>query len=62
MKLKDFFLIELSIILIMSFGWVMNVLAVGHLAQTTDQITVMFVMRCIGVILVPLGAILGYLQ
>jgi hypothetical protein len=40
-------------------GWVLNVIKiVGSIA---DPITAMLIVRCVGVFLVPLGAVLGFL-
>lgn len=40
------------------FGWLLNVMTV---IQTVDMsITGMFILRCVGIFVAPLGAILGY--
>lgn len=39
-------------------GWVMNIVTVVHLLS--DPLTGFFVLRCIGILLFPLGAVLGY--
>lgn len=38
-------------------GWVLNIIA---LLGTGADITAMFVLRCIGIFVAPLGAILGW--
>lgn len=39
-------------------GWVLNIMVV---AETTNaSITGMFILRCIGIFVAPLGAVLGY--
>lgn len=40
-------------------GWMMNLIAVFQLAAA-DKINAMFVLRCIGILVAPLGAILGW--
>lgn len=61
MKLGNFLLAQLVVLLIAGYGWVMNIIAVVHMAQAADPVTTMFVLRCIGIVLIPLGAVLGYL-
>ena len=38
-------------------GWILNIVAI---AKSTEIINAMFILRCIGVILAPIGAVLGY--
>lgn len=40
-------------------GWIMNIVSVFHMAS--DPITGVFVVRCIGIVVFPLGGVLGYL-
>ena len=40
-------------------GWVMNVVKI--VGQISDPITGMFIFRCVGVLVAPLGAVLGFL-
>ena len=40
-------------------GWIMNIVHLFHSAS--DPITGMFILRCMGVVVPPLGAVLGYL-
>jgi hypothetical protein len=42
-------------------GWVLNILKLFALAQQTDPNIVMGILRAIGIVLAPLGAIIGYL-
>lgn len=39
-------------------GWVMNIIDI--VAAVSDPITAMFILRCVGIFVAPLGAILGY--
>lgn len=41
-----------------AIGWVLNLVAIAH--TVSDPLTGMFVLRCIGVIFAPIGAVLGY--
>ena len=53
-----FGLVGLVIIAAMVIGWVMNII---EIVQTVaDPITGMFVLRCVGIVVAPLGAVLGY--
>lgn len=40
-------------------GWVMNVIWIAR--SMTDPMTGLFILRCIGVIFLPLGAVLGWI-
>jgi hypothetical protein len=49
----------LVVVAIGAVGWIWNIVKiVGSIA---DPITAMLIVRCVGVFLVPLGAILGFL-
>jgi len=39
-------------------GWVMNIIKIVH--SVNDPITGMFIARCVGVIVAPVGAVLGW--
>lgn len=39
-------------------GWVMNIVTIMH---TDGGINALFIVRCIGIIVAPLGAVLGYI-
>ena len=41
------------------YGWVMNIIKIVELAD--QVVTGMFILRLIGILLAPLGAILGYI-
>ena len=41
-------------------GWVMNIVAIAGIASSDGELTTMFILRCAGVLLFPLGAILGF--
>ena len=48
----------LTIITALLIGWVMNII---EIANTVDaELTGMFILRCIGVFVAPLGGILGW--
>ena len=40
------------------FGWVLNIVEVFNTVNL--PVTAMFILRCIGIFVAPLGAILGY--
>lgn len=40
-------------------GWVMNIMAIFQ--TVGDPLTAMFILRCVGVFIAPLGAIVGWL-
>lgn len=51
-------LVWLAAILFMAAGWIMNIV---EIAQTVDvPITGLFILRCIGVVMPPLGGVLGW--
>lgn len=46
------------VIVIAILGWIMNIMT---LIQTADAaVTGMFILRCVGIFVAPLGAVLGY--
>ena len=47
------------IFITMAFGWVWNIVKIT--GTFNDALTGMFIARCIGVFVAPLGAVLGYL-
>lgn len=51
-------LVVLAVIFFGIAGWVMNIAEI--LATASDPITAMFILRCVGIFVAPLGAILGY--
>lgn len=48
----------LAIMLAAAAGWVMNVIEI--VKTVSDPVGGMFILRCLGVFLAPLGAVLGY--
>lgn len=50
--------IYLTILLAVAIGWVMNVLDI--IDMLSGEIGAEFLFRCVGVVIVPLGALLGY--
>lgn len=48
----------LTVVCLAIAGWVMNIVAIFHIAN--EPIAGMFIIRCIGVFVAPLGAILGW--
>lgn len=59
---RGFTVLELTIALISLiglFGWVWNIVKIVQ--SGFDVITGMFIARCIGVFVAPLGAVLGFL-
>ncbi len=51
-------IVYLALIIAFGYGWVMNI--VHLIGLNFDDNTGMFVARCIGIVVAPLGAILGY--
>lgn len=50
--------IVLVLWLVGCIGWVMNILNI--IAHISEPITMMLVLQCIGVVVAPLGAVLGW--
>ncbi len=48
--------IWLVTVILIAVGWVMNIIALAH----ASAVTVLVVLRIIGIFVPPLGAILGY--
>lgn len=44
---------------VMAVGWIMNIFDVVGMAEA-NLMTAMFVIRCIGILVFPLGAVLGF--
>lgn len=42
-------------------GWIMNVVQVITIASEQGVVSTMFVLKCIGVLVAPLGAVLGWI-
>ena len=63
-KRSSFTLIGLSIVLLwITFvaGYVLNIVNIINNLSTFDEGTNMFIFQCIGIIIAPLGSILGWL-
>ena len=43
-------------------GWCWNIVKIVHIARQDKPVTTMFVVRCIGIPVAPLGAVLGYID
>ena len=43
-------------------GWIMNIIKVVHFIQADTTVTGMFIFRCVGILLAPLGAVLGWVS
>lgn len=48
-----------AILSIGAIGWVRNIVQIMHMLH--DPITGMFIIKCCGVVMAPLGAVLGWL-
>lgn len=46
-------------IIAVAIGWVWNIVKI--FGSAADPLTALFVLRCIGIFLAPLGAVVGYL-
>jgi len=57
-KIWHLFLLFLIIGIPAIVGWILNIMEIITLIN--DPVTNMFIFRCVGVIVIPLGAILGY--
>lgn len=53
-----FELIYVLVIIVGGIGWILNI--VDIVSMTSEPITGMFILRCVGVLCFPLGAVLGY--
>ena len=62
-KRSSFTLIGLLIVLLwVAFiaGYVLNIVNIVNNLSTVDEVTNMFIFQCIGIIIAPLGSILGW--
>ena len=62
-KRSSFTLIGLLIVLLwVAFiaGYVLNIVNIINNLSTDDEVTKMFIFQCIGIIIAPLGSILGW--
>ncbi len=46
------------LLLVLGVGWVMNIVTI--IGMLSDPITGMFIFRCVGIFVMPLGGVLGY--
>ena len=51
-------LMWIAVMIALAVGWVMNVVTIAHVMA--EPITGMFVLRVVGIFVVPLGGVLGY--
>ena len=61
-RIRGFALTELIVVIVWlaaAGGWIANIVKV--VSAISEPVTGMFIARCIGVIVAPLGAVLGYL-
>lgn len=42
-------------------GWVMNLMQIVALATSVAPVTTMFIIKCVGVLIAPVGAFLGWI-
>ncbi len=59
--LNKMFIGMMAFTFIMAAGWIMNIVSIYSLFASGNDITPMAVFRMIGVVVVPLGSILGFL-
>ena len=52
-------IVWLAAIIVLITGWVMNVISIFHTAEA--PMTGVFILRCIGVVVPPIGGILGWI-
>lgn len=60
MKMKNAAGISVLLWLIVIVGWIMNIVSVISLALSDVPITSLFILKIVGIFIVPLGSILGY--
>lgn len=51
-------LIALSIVIAGVVGWILNIGAIVH--NVSEPITGLFIVRCVGIFVAPLGSVLGF--
>jgi len=57
--MKGFLLAGIVLLVVALIGWVMNIIAIVHSGAMSEW-TGFVIVRVIGVIIAPLGAVLGY--
>ncbi len=60
MKMKNAAGMSVLLWLIVIVGWIMNIVSVISLALADNPITTLFILKIVGIFIVPLGSILGY--
>lgn len=58
-SVASFGLAYLALILTIFVGWVINIFDVITLAASAAPVTALFVVKCFGIVVFPLGALLG---
>lgn len=53
------FLVFITLFIAAISGWIMNVVAILNMAN--GPITGMFILRCVGIFVAPLGAVIGWI-
>lgn len=51
--------VYITVLLIGGYGWISNIVTIWHTMD--NPVTAKFVLRCIGIFVAPIGAILGYI-
>ncbi len=54
-------LFTFGVVIPLIIGWVWNIVKIVELAGADVAVTTMFILRCVGVFLAPLGGILGWM-
>ena len=58
--LTIYWTVTILITVLAFYGWVSNILAIT--GSDFTEVTGLLVIRCIGVVIAPLGAVMGYVQ
>ncbi len=45
-----------------TYGWVMNIVKIVGIAKQDKPVSTMFIIRCVGVPVAPVGVVLGYMD
>lgn len=61
MKLLQFVLVPMVVFLAAGYGWMTNIIAIVNSVQLTQTFDYMLILRFIGILLFPLGVVLGYI-
>lgn len=60
MKLRTLLGTWSIVTLVILVGWIMNIVAVFHMATSDTPLTTLFILRIVGIVIPPLGAIVGF--